>query len=94
VSFIKGSSDLALNDFKFIGYIYQNGYDGIDGVVGLSREFISISKSTGPLIVKELLKAKLIKSGVFAFRFDKQQGASYMDLGTYEQRAENPINWI
>ncbi len=54
ISFIKGSSDFAVQDFKFIAYIYQNGYAGIDGIVGLSREFISLSKSTGPLIVKDL----------------------------------------
>ena len=53
MSFIKGSSDLAVQDFKFIAYVYQNGYAGIDGVIGLSREFISLSKSTGPLIVKD-----------------------------------------
>jgi hypothetical protein len=84
MSFIKSSSDLSVHDFKFIAYVYQNGYAGIDGVIGLSREFISLSKSTGPLIVKDLQKSKLIKSGVFAFRFDQQQGSSYMDLGTYE----------
>ena len=62
-------------------------------MIGLSREFISISKSTGPLLVKDMLKTKTIKSGVFAFRFDKSNGASYMDLGTYESRSDSPIYW-
>jgi hypothetical protein len=93
MTFINGSADLAVQGFKFIAYVYQNGYKGIDGILGLSREFISLSKSTGPLIVKDLLKTKVIKGGVFAFRFNKHQGSSYMDLGSYEQKAENPIYW-
>ncbi len=62
-------------------------------MIGLSREFVSISKSTGPLIIKELFKYKTIKSGVFAFRFDKYQGSSYMDIGSYESRTDSPVYW-
>lgn len=62
-------------------------------MIGLSREFVSISKSTGPLIVKELFKYKTIKNNVFAFRFDIRQGSSYMDLGSYESRTESPVYW-
>ena len=52
--------------------------------MGLSREYISISKSTGPLFIRDLLKSKSIPSAVYSFRMDEVQGLSFMDLGSYK----------
>lgn len=45
--------------------------DGLDGVIGLSREYITISKSTGPLLVKQLSRQQNIQKAIFAFRIDE-----------------------
>ncbi len=63
-------------------------------MIGLSREYISISKSTGPLFIKELMRSKGIKNSVFAIRLDNSQGQSFMDLGTYSEDEAKPAKWF
>ena len=63
--------------------------------MGLSREFISISRSTGPLFVKDLMKQRGIKSFVYALRLDEGNlGQSFMDLGSYKEDQSKPIKWF
>jgi hypothetical protein len=63
-------------------------------VIGLSREYISIAKSTGPLFIRELLRQKSIFNNVYAVKLDESQGQSYLDLGSYKDDQSKPIKWF
>jgi hypothetical protein len=44
--------------------------------------------------VKSLSKQTNIKNAVFAFRLDSSTGASFMDLGSYNQDPNKQLKWF
>lgn len=55
----------------------------MDGIIGLSREYVSISKSSGPLFVKYLKTEGKIYDTVYALSIADDQHYSYIDIGSY-----------
>jgi len=64
-------------------------------VIGLSREYVSISRSSGPLFVKNLKTEGKIYESVFALSLASDQYQSYIDIGTFEiEEPMYPVIWF
>lgn len=62
--------------------------------MGLSREYISISRSSGPLFIKHLKTEGKIFESVYAFSFADDLNYSYVDIGTYQLEDDSlPVIW-
>ncbi|CDW86854.1 plasmepsin 4 [Stylonychia lemnae] len=84
LSLSKSTQAFRLNQFKFITYKFQSGYKGLDGIIGLSREYVSISRSSGPLFVKHLKNEGKIYESIYALSMADDMNYSYIDIGTYQ----------
>lgn len=61
------------------------------GVMGLSREFISTSTSSGPLYLNELRRTGSLKTGVFAILIGMQGNQSCIEIGGYGEIVSTPV---
>eukprot|EP00347_Sterkiella_histriomuscorum_P017754 403348125 len=73
----------------------DNLVPGIDGILGLSREYVSISRSSGPLFVKSLKTDGKIYESIYALSIADDQNYSYIDIGTYQLEDDlMPVIWF
>mmetsp|Transcript_33820 Transcript_33820/g.44671 ORF Transcript_33820/g.44671 Transcript_33820/m.44671 type:complete len:289 (+) Transcript_33820:339-1205(+) len=105
---LKGSEEgVCLEEFEFFLVSEQEGLTSrIDGVLGLSRSKLPANlekewRGIGPLYVKHLAKAGLIKENTFSFFLesysDNKALTSFIDIGTpveEHMRPGQPIVWF
>ena len=92
--------DMCIDDFMFYAIYEQTGFKvGQDGVIGLAPHQTGKKKnSEGPLLLREMKKAKVIDRAVFSFFISDQHAKHHsLQIGdydtTYVQGGETNLHW-
>jgi hypothetical protein len=83
-----------LKDFEWFAVVYAYGMDGIHGIVGMST---GLTTDSGPILVEELYKGKIISEPIFGWYLTGLENESYLDIGILSEesiREGEKLIWI
>lgn len=87
------SASYAIKQFPFllVNEWQQGVFERVDGVIGLSRDYISTNGSnSGSQFLDSLYTANQIDSKIFAIHFDAKEASSQLTLGGYNAKFVAP----